>query len=243
MELGKIIGFGNTADVYGWEESKVLKLFHQGYPYEAVRKEYQNAMALRDLDFPKPRGYEIISYDKQTGIVYDRVEGESLLDWVMRTGDVQQCAILMSKLHKSILQNKIQEVPYYKDFLRLHIANRALLLEEQEEALQMVDRLSEDNTLCHGDFHPGNIILTEGQAYVIDFMNICQGPCFYDIARTVYLIEYTPIPSEVKDRDLLIGFRRSLSDLYLLQMNVARELIKDYLDVIAIARKGECPNE
>ncbi|SHO53188.1 aminoglycoside phosphotransferase family protein [Anaerocolumna xylanovorans] len=243
MNSGKIIGVGYTASVYEWEGNKVLKLFNTGYPNESAESEYHNAMAIRDMNFSKPKAYEMISYKEQNGIIYDRVEGESLLDWVMKTGDLQECAICMAKLHKSILQNEISNVPNYKDFLRYHIPNTLLSLEEQKEILQMIDKLSDGNTLCHGDYHVGNILIGGGQPYVIDFMNICHGNYLYDVARTVFLTEYTPVPPETKDRDMILHFKKTLSDLYLMQMNVTREMIKDYLSVIIAVRKGECPNE
>ena len=54
MKLGKVIGTGNTANVYEWKEGKILKLFNQGYPVEAVETEYNNAMAIRDMSLAKP---------------------------------------------------------------------------------------------------------------------------------------------------------------------------------------------
>lgn len=243
MEIGKLIGVGYTASVYVWEEGKVLKLFNQDYSSKAIEIEFHNAMAIREMNFKKPKAYEIISYKERKGIIYDRVEGESLLDWVMKTGDLQECAICMAKLHKAIIQNKISNVPSYKDFLKCHIPNIFLTSEKQDELLQVIDKLPDGNVLCHGDFHPGNILISEGQAYVIDFMNVCHGNSLYDIARAVFLIEYTPVPSEAKDIDMFLGLKKTLVDLYLKQMNVTREMIQDYLSVIITVRKGECPYE
>jgi uncharacterized protein (TIGR02172 family) len=243
MKYGKIIGVGNTASVYQWEENKVLKLFNKGYPLEAVENEYHNAMAIKDMNFVKPNAYQMITYEGRNGIIYDRVEGESLQDWVIKTGNLLECAICMAKIHKKIIKNKISNVPNYKDFLKYHITNALLPLEKHKEALHMIDKLTEDNTLCHGDFHPGNILLSGGNAFVIDFMNVCSGNYLYDIARTVFLIEYTPVSQETKDRDMLLQFKKTLSDLYLIQMNVSREMIQEYLSIIIIAKKGECPDE
>ncbi len=242
MKYGKKIGVGNTATVYEWEESKVLKLFHQDYPREAVEKEFQNAGLIWNMDFAKPKAYEIIFYEEKIGIIYDRLEGESLLDWVMKAGDIQRCAVYMAKLHKKIIQNSISNVPNYKEFLRCNIVN-AQNLNEKEEVLHMLDKLPDGNTLCHGDFHPGNIFISDGQTMVIDFMNICHGDFLYDIARTTFLIEYTPVPVGSKDKEMLFKFKKTLADLYLMQMNVTREMIQDYLSVIIAARVGECPKE
>ncbi|GAA0765524.1 aminoglycoside phosphotransferase family protein [Clostridium subterminale] len=244
MKYGKIIGVGNTATVYEWEESKVLKLFYQGYPKEAVEREFHNAKAIRNMDFSKPKAYETIFLEERIGIIYDRVEGESLLDWVMRTGKVQECAVYMAKLHKAILKNRTINVPNYKEFLKCNIVNSPKAnSKKQEEVLQMLDKLMDGNTLCHGDFHPGNILISDGHTMVIDFMNVCHGDFLYDVARTVFLVEYTPVSIEVGDREMLLRFKKTLADLYLMQMNVTREMIQDYLAVIIEARVGECPEE
>jgi Ser/Thr protein kinase RdoA (MazF antagonist) len=241
MQYGEIIGVGNTATVHEWEEGKVLKLFYQGYPKEAVEKELQNAKAIEDKDFAKPKAYEIIFCEERMGIIYDQVKGESLLDWVMKTGDVQQCAIYMAKLHKTIIRNKVSNVPDYKKFLKCNILKANS--KKQEEVLRMLDKLPDGNTLCHGDFHPGNILVSNGKLAVIDFMNVCHGDFLYDVARTVVLVEYTPVPVEVDDKEMLLQLKKALADLYLIQMNVTREMIQDYLSVIITARVGECPNE
>lgn len=51
------------------------------------------------------------------------------------------------------------------------------------------------------------------------------------------------MPIEVGDREMLLRFKKTLADLYLMQMNVTREMIQDYLAVIIAARVGECPEE
>lgn len=240
----EIIGKGNTATVYRLEDAKVLKLFHKGYPKEAVEKEFSNAKAVQVMDFPKPNAYEIVRCEGQLGIIYDRVEGISLLEWVTETQDVQQCAIYMADLHKAIFQNGTSGVPNYKEFLE-HCLAKGLSANvgKQREVREMLARLKSGNTLCHGDFHPGNIFISDGRAVVIDFMNVCHGPYLYDIARTVFLVEYTPIPGNVPDREKLQQFRKDLADQYLMQMDVTRDHIEDYLSVIIAARLGECPDE
>jgi len=162
----------------------------------------------------------------------------------MRTGDLQKCAVYMAKLHKAIIKNSISNVPNYKEFLKYNIVNAlSANLNKREEVLQMLDKLLNGSSLCHGDFHPGNILISNGHTMVIDFMNVCHGNFLYDVARTVFLVEYTPVPIETGDREMLLRFKKKLADLYLIQMNVTREMIYNYLSVIIAARVRECPNE
>ncbi|MHB8360777.1 MAG: aminoglycoside phosphotransferase family protein [Thermoplasmataceae archaeon] len=244
MKCGKIIGVGNTATVYEWEKGKVIKLFYQDYPKTAVEKEFHNAKAISNMNFSKPKVYDIIFYEQRMGIVYDRVEGESLLDWVTTTGDVHGCAVYMAKLHKSIIQYEISNVPNYKEFLKSNILNALTdTSKKQKEALKTLDKMQDGNTLCHGDFHPGNIFISDCHTMVIDFMNICHGNFLYDVARTVFLLEYAPVPLEMKNREIILLFKKALADSYLLEMNVTREMIQDYLSVINAGKASEYPND
>lgn len=244
MSFGKLIGMGNTASVYEWEKDKVIKIFHSGYPKEAIEKEFNNAMLIRNMNFPKTKAFEMISHEGKDCIIYDMVKGESLLEWSMKTGNVKKCSEYMAKLHKAILSNKVSDIPNYKEFLKSHIPNiLSADVNKKEKISQMIDQLPDGDVLCHGDFHPGNIIILEENSTVIDFMNVCRGNFLYDVARTVFLVEYTPVEMEIDNREHILQLKKTLADKYLMEMKVTREMIEDYLEVIIATREGECPNE
>ncbi len=240
----KIIGTGRTAEVYAWEAGKVLKLFIPGYPQSAVEKEFRLGQLLNTLNFPKPKAYEIVSWQNRSGIVYEHITGESLLAWVLRTMDVEGCATRLAALHPLIMQNQLEGLPSYKEFLRWGVEKATALSQtEREEALQQLKDLPEGNQLCHGDFHPGNILIHEDKSVVLDFMNVCKGPVLYDIARTVFLIQYSQVPEPVPDPEALKAFQKALADAYLQKLQVSRDQLQPYFMVIAAARKGEAPEE
>jgi len=248
MNMGKEIGVGNTATVYEWgtDKRKVLKLFRAGYPEGDAEFEYRNALALNALDLPKPQAYELVRYEGRTGIIYDRVEGEPLDGWVMQTQDLAGCAGHMANLHRAVLRHTVHDVSDYKSFLGHHLRNMPPGHEaEQAAALNLLAGLADGDTLCHGDFHPGNILIADGRTMLIDFMNICRGTALYDVARTVFLVQYTPVPAGVPDseRDSFRQLKKTLTDAYLAEMEITREQIADYLTVIRAARLGECPDE
>lgn len=242
MMLGKELGVGNTATVYEWGQGKVIKLFHNDYPRKSIEKEFQNARIIANLNFEKPQVHKIVVYGKRIGIIYDEIEGESLENRLLETGDIEGCALHMAKLHKKIINNRVSNIPSYKEFLRYYIA-RIIDLQDREKILSILDELPDGDMLCHGDLHPGNIFISGEETTVIDFMNICRGHFLYDVARTTFLIQYTPVPEEVEDKEALLKLKRLLTDLYLVEMGVTREMIQNFLTVIMVARRGENPEE
>ena len=239
----EVVGTGNTATVLSWGNGKVLKLFHKGYARAAIETEYANARVLQGLGFAVPQVFGIVEHGQQVGIVYERIDGESLLANVLRTQDISGCARQMAELHQQILAHRNDRVAAYKTHLQYFINKDAVDVSRRAQVLQQVAHLDEGNVLCHGDFHPGNIVLSDNRAVVLDFMNVCKGPALYDVARTVYLVQYTPVPQVPVDREQLLRLKEELADRYLEQMGVSREAIQDYIDVIRVARRGECPEE
>ena len=56
------------------------------------------------------------------------------------------------------------------------------------ELLQRLQGMKNHNKLCHGDFHPSNVIVTEDESiYVIDWAHVTQGNASADAARTYLL--------------------------------------------------------
>ena len=91
--------------------------------------------------------------------------------------------------------------------------------------LEEINALPQGNMLLHGDFHPGNVLIsTEHRPIVIDFMNVCSGPALYDIARTYVLL---------KEKDEAFG--RS----YLAKMEVSEEELLSFYTVIERCRMYE----
>lgn len=240
-ELGKRIGTGGTASVYEWSKGKVIKVFKKDYPIESITMEYNNALALKKFSFKKAIAYELKKIEESYGIVYSYVQGESLLDYLFRTGDIEVTAKHMATLHKEILECRITAgITTVRDFLHNNITNSPQATSAaSKEMLRIVDLLPEGDVLCHGDFCPGNIILTEDGPVVIDFMNVCRGDALYDIARTLYLIKYTPTLGDATEKEKMQKLQCELGQLYLDYMGTTEIEVGRYLSMIISARSGE----
>lgn len=249
MDL-KIIGIGNTAVVYEYSNDKVLKLFKEGYPKSYIEHEFANAIKVNELIFNKINSYDLIQKKNQYGIIYDKVNGSTLLERLMiNYNEYSYAGKLMAREHNIILNNSSNSFYQIVDKLKRDVVESYLLEESQKNMLvKIIDSLPRENTVCHGDFHPGNLIISD-KNYVIDYMNICIGHPHYDIARTIYLTEMTPMPDlGEKTKDIAI-IRNNLIDIYLEEISVlraekiTRDSLKNWLLAIAGSRLTEIDNE
>ncbi|SHJ82602.1 Phosphotransferase enzyme family protein [Clostridium cavendishii DSM 21758] len=233
----RVLGKGNTAEVIEWDNDKVCKLFYEGYPHSAVEREYNNAKLIQTMDIPMPEVYEIVHVGVREGIIYDRLEGQSVLEKLLEGGDVNLLFNQIVDLHKKILGYNTCEVMSYKEFLQLCIGEKTT---RNVDIYNEIKSLPDDTCLCHGDYHPGNIWMdTNNKISVIDFMNVCHGPWQYDVARTYVLISEGDVPQEVPNREKIIYMQKQLANIYLKKLHVSYNNISEYVSIIQKCREYE----
>ncbi len=150
--------------------------------------------------------------------MYERVQGPDMLTVLFQKlwwlpSLIRQMATLQSQLH----QVQIPELPTLKDKLRHDISSVPLLTQnEKDQLIKHLDQLPDRSNLCHFDFHPGQIILTESDPVIVDWITACQGDPAGDIARTLTLLKFAvlPDPSFLK-QNLVKLISRWIARIYL----------------------------
>lgn len=103
MALGKLIGRGNTAEVYEWGENEVIKLFDLQIPESLVDEEYQSNILIQDLQLPSPLVNGKTEIDGKKAIIYEKINGNSLTKQLTRNPfAIRGRAKLFSQLHQQI---------------------------------------------------------------------------------------------------------------------------------------------
>ena len=184
------IAKGRTAEIYAWEERQVIKLYRDWCPPDWVDYEARIAGAIHEAGIPSPQVGGIVKLDGRRGLLYQRIEGISMLEdlnahpWMML-----RHAYSLAELQAAIHQKSIAGLPSYKDRLRYDIDRASQLTGAlREKALDLLEDLPDGMNVCHGDFHPGNILLTKQGPIVIDWMTACSGSPWADVARTSLLL-------------------------------------------------------
>jgi Ser/Thr protein kinase RdoA (MazF antagonist) len=239
------IAEGRTAELYSWDQQHVLKLYRDWCPPDWVEYEARIARAIYEAGIPSPAAGEIVEVKGRRGLIYQRIEGISMLrDMNARPWMILNHGRSLAELHREINQKSINGLPSYKDRLRFDIHNTQHLRENlQSKALAMLEVLPLGENVCHGDFHPGNIILTPAGPIVIDWMTASAGSPWADVARTSLLLNIGPksagkLVNPVIRIAIRLYYRAYLSRYHALVPDTKNELSR-WLPVIAAARLNE----
>lgn len=212
------IGQGRTADVYTYEEGKILKLYRPGFPKEAIHQEYIIAKLVCSLGLSVPQTYELIDFEDRTGIVLEYVRGTTLLQQISsKPWSVSACARLMAETHYHIHQYQADMPRNQQDILREAIGYTSMLEDsEKQDIYTYMDTLPKGNRLCHGDFHPDNILVGR-KNWVIDWMTGMSGDPAGDVARTTLLLSLGSMPEGIPavQRGTIQFLRNRLMKAYL----------------------------
>ena len=123
---------------------------------------------------------------------------------------------LLARLHLDVHARSDTGLPPFRDWLESYI-RRATGLDEDVRlrALRRLERLKDGTSLCHGDFHPDNVVMTGRGPVIIDWATAATGPPEADVARTIMLLESgEPIASGLERLAIAVG-RRVFLALYL----------------------------
>jgi thiamine kinase-like enzyme len=227
MEKGKLIAQGRTAEVFEWEQDKILKLFRSGLSKVMIEKEYEISSNICNKLSTVPKVYKIIEIDNRCGIVYERINGITMMKVISsKPWMVKKEAKRLAELHKSIQQEVDFDLPNCKIRLKDSISKTELLQDDIKKRLyDYIDELEDDNILCHGDLHPDNVLITKYGEIIIDWMTATKGNQLADIARTSVMFKFGVVPVKSYIEKQIINFIRK--KFYL-------EYIKHYIKITGV---------
>jgi Ser/Thr protein kinase RdoA (MazF antagonist) len=240
--LSHSIAEGRTAEVYEWDNGYVLKLYHNWCPPHWVEYESRVAHAVVEAGIPAPAAGEIVELNGRRGLVYEHIRGTSMLQdmnlhpWMIFK-HAHTLAALQARMHQLSLpglDSGMERLVYViRQAPHLNVPLR-------EKVLDLLTTLHDGDKVCHGDFHPGNVMLTDKSAVVIDWMTVSSGNPWADFACTNILLSIGPkgagrLASPLV-RMVLALFHQTYLSCYLQLMPDRNNERKKWMPVIAASR-------
>ena len=188
--LENIIAERETKTVYR-DNNCTIKLFVENYSKAGILNEALNLARVEegtDLNITKLK--EVTTINNRWALVTDFVEGKSLQDLMDENPEkIDEYLDLFVNIQIEILSKKVPLLNKIKDKFNRKLSETDLIDDNTKyELLQRLERMKNHSSLCHGDFNPSNIIITEGgEHYIVDWAHVTRGNASADCART-YLI-------------------------------------------------------
>lgn len=217
MNKGELVGRGRTADVYVWDQGRILKLYHDRFPQRLIEQDIRISEAVCRAGLPVPRMDGTVEVEGRKGIIFERIEGQTLLrQMTTKPWRVKEYSHLLARLHAEIHRFSAPGLPLWKEAHHRRIGRSEGLTEHvRAAAIEALEHLPDGTAVCHGDFHPDNILITPERAFVIDWMTATQGHPLADVARTSLLLSLDISPAGQKFSSILRAFKSQVHRVYL----------------------------
>ena len=188
MKLDRVIAVRNNKTIYR-DGDKCVKVFDADYSKADVLNEALNQARIEETGLNIPKIVEVTMVEGKWAIVSEFIKGKTLqqlMDEDVEKKDeyIELLVDLQLQVHSKVcpLLNKL------KDKMNRKIGASELDATTRYDLHTRLEGMPKHNKVCHGDFNPSNIIITEdGTAYILDWSHATQGNASADAARTYLL--------------------------------------------------------
>lgn len=176
-EIGRFMGKGNTAEVYCINEQQVVKLYLGQFNADLAYYEQFVLNTANDAGACPPAAGDVVKYGNRFGLLMELIDGNPLDVLLMAHPErLEEFSRLMASLHADMHKTTTGVLQTQEEALGNRIKNnRALLGNLTDPVLDYLKTLPAGTAVCHGEFHPKNILVGAAKTVVIDWTNAYKG--------------------------------------------------------------------
>ena len=190
----RLLAQGGQALIYEYGEGRVLRVLRNPDDAELLQYEIAITKALLGSDVSVPEVYESLTVDGKPAVAVQRIPGISMLAYMKAHPlKLKTLAHTLAELHIAVSAAHVPGLKPARGRARVLTDKSAVLsLEDKAFVQQLIEALPDGEALCHGDFHPGNILMHDGKHYIIDWFGAYQGDMLSDAAHTYLILKNVP---------------------------------------------------
>jgi aminoglycoside phosphotransferase (APT) family kinase protein len=226
-KLDKILVERPSKTIY-LDGDRVIKLMGKEYPASDILSEALNLAVVGETKLKVPRLLEAAQIDGKWALIWEYVKGTTLAD-IMKNdpGNFDRYLEQFVDIQLDMHQYTATRLPLLLDKLHRKIIASGLDATVRYELRTRLDSLPRHKKLCHGDYNPSNIIITEkNEAYIIDWSHAAQGNASADAAQT-YISFYISGRKDAAEKYLSFFCKKS---------DTARQYVDKWVSIIAASQ-------
>ncbi len=188
MKLDRVIAVRNNKTVYR-DGDRAIKVFNAEYSKADVLNEALNQARIEETGLNIPKILEVTMIDGKWAIVSEFIKGKTLAQLMEENPDKKEEYIeFLVDLQMSVHAKTSPLLNKLKDKMNRKISQTELDATTRYDLHTRLESMPKHNKVCHGDFNPSNIIVTDdGTPYILDWSHATQGNASADVARTYLL--------------------------------------------------------
>ena len=227
MKLDTIIAERKHKTIYR-DGDKCIKLFDKEYSKADVLNEALNQARIEDTGLNIPKIHEVTTIDGKWAIIYDYIEGKTLAQNMKEDPEnMDKYLALLVELQLEVHSKKCPLLNKLKDKMNRKISESKLDATTRYELHTRLEGMPKHTKVCHGDFNPSNIIITEDSTpYIIDWSHATQGNASADVART-YLLFCLDGDTENAEKYLNLFCKKS---------DTAKQYVQKWMPIVAASQ-------
>jgi len=197
------IGQGRTATVYE-RDGRAIKVFNEGFPYSYIKREYDYGKLAFENRADVPEVFGISKKDGLDYIEYELIDGKTMEEMLIEdSSKAIQYAKIFAKIQSNIHTIKLERDDFEEFFIKRIGYIKEFDQEKIDYIIKYAKSLNRHISLCHGDFHPGNIMFSEDKTYIFDWMLGNSSNPLSDVCRTYLMLKtplaYMSVPKEARE--------------------------------------------
>jgi aminoglycoside phosphotransferase (APT) family kinase protein len=229
----ELLAAGRTAEVYALDDERVLKLDRPEW-FGLTQFEASVLQSIVDAGLPAPRPLELVTVNERSGLVLDRIHGETLLAAINReAGELDDLVSRFLDLQAALHAVVVPGLPDLVERLGSELVVAEISDATTADLVERLDALDDGRrTLCHFDYWTGNVLVAEADWFVVDWLGAALGPPLADTARSLVL---AAMPSSPRESRFVAGMRAEL----VARLGPAKHELTDWIRIVAAARLAE----
>ena len=183
----EVIGTGANGKVYRLDGETIIKVYEDPDSLPDIQRERELARQAFILGIPTAIPYDVVKVGNGYGSVFELLNAKSFAALIAEEPQsvdkyIDLSVDLLKKIHSTtvppdIVPSMKARVIKWVEFLRDYLPE-----DKSEKLISLVQTVSDDLHMMHGDYHIKNVMMQNDEVLLIDMDTLCHGHPVFELA-------------------------------------------------------------